>query len=127
MSAAPELLEVVRKALRGKKGVTEVNMFGGVCFMLRGHMLCGVETTRFMVRVGAQNEARALTLAGASPMDFTGRPLKGFVYVERGRRLAPFLTLAQSYVATLPAREPKKRAAAKIARTTKHTKRTKRR
>jgi hypothetical protein len=104
MSASEQLLAVVRRALHDARGVTEVKMFGGVCFMLRGHMLCGVEASRFMVRVGPENEARALRLAGASPMDFTGRPLKGFVYVEAGRRLTPFLTLAQAYVATLPSR-----------------------
>ncbi|MBL8913872.1 MAG: TfoX/Sxy family protein [Archangium sp.] len=111
MAASAKLLAQVRTGLAKSAGVTEVKMFGGVCFMLRGHMLCGVETERFMFRVGPANEAKALSLAGASPMDFTGRPLRGFVYVEAGRRLAPFLTLALNYVSALPAKKknPKKR------------------
>lgn len=113
MAASAELVARVRKALSKRRGVEERNMFGGVCFMLRGHMVCGVERARFMVRVGPQFEARALAMPGASPMDFTGRPLKGFVYVDAARPLAPFLAWAEKYVATLPERasaRPKKRA-----------------
>lgn len=109
MAASERLLQQVRTALAAERGVTEVKMFGGVCFMFRGHMLCGVESDRFMLRVGPEHEAKALSLAGASPMDFTGRPLKGFVYVEAGRRLAPFLALALSYVSALPAKKNAKK------------------
>lgn len=70
--------------------------------MLRGHMLCGVETDRFMFRVGPAHEAKALSLAGASPMDFTGRPLKGYVFVEGKRRITPFIALATDFVGALP-------------------------
>src|SRR5262245_4887790 len=107
MAASEKLLVVVRKALAREKGVAEIKMFGGVCFMLRGHMLCGVESARFMVRVGPESDAKALALPGTSPMDFTGRPLKGYVYVKGEGALKPVLTLARAFNATLPPKTKK--------------------
>lgn len=57
-------------------------MFGGYCWMLRGNMLCGVEVGRYMFRVGRDLEAEALGRPGASPMDITGKPMRGFVWVR---------------------------------------------
>ena len=57
-------------------------MMGGVCFMLDGKMCVGVEKQRLMVRLDPAVEAEALKLAGCKPMDFTGRPMKGFVFVH---------------------------------------------
>ena len=76
-----QLAQRVRQVLKGTRGVTEKRMFGGLCFLLRGKMCCGVERDRLVVRVGAEQYAQALARPHARPMDFTGRPLKGFVYV----------------------------------------------
>jgi len=57
-------------------------MFGGLCFLINGNMAFGVEGKRLVVRVGPEAHAAALKLKGARPMDFTGKPLKGFVYVS---------------------------------------------
>lgn len=62
--------------------VTEKRMFGGLCFLLQGHMVCGVHKGGGMARVGAPNEAAALTLPGVRPMAFTGRPMAGFVDLD---------------------------------------------
>ncbi len=59
-------------------------MFGGVAFMLGGNMCCGVIEDNLVVRVGPDAYETVLREPHARPMDFTGRPLEGFVYVDRG-------------------------------------------
>lgn len=76
------LAERVREVLKGGRGVSERKMFGGLAFMLRGNMSCGVLEDRLMVRVGPESYEKALTLKHAYAMDFTGRPMRGFVYVS---------------------------------------------
>lgn len=102
------LADRMREALAGHQPVSEKKMFGGICWMLNGHMLCGVEVGRYMFRVGPDLEADALARPGASPMDITGRPMRGFVWVKgdtaTGRRLAAWIEMAQRYVRTLPPR-----------------------
>ena len=104
----PILADRMRAALRTREGVVEKKMFGGYCWMLRGNMLCGVEVGRFMFRVGAAQEADALSRPGARPMDITGKPMKGFVWVDSaataGDGLAEWIDLAERYVGSLPAK-----------------------
>lgn len=104
----PHLAERMRKALAARTGYTEKRMFGGYCWMLHGHMLCGVEVGRYMFRVGPTLQDEALARPGASPMDITGRPMKGFVWVleqnARGRSLEAWIELAERYVGRLPAK-----------------------
>lgn len=76
------LVELMREDLGEKPGLVEKKMFGGLCFMLDGHMLCGVHKDGAMYRVGKPREAAALDIAGAKPMDFTGRKMGGFVDVD---------------------------------------------
>lgn len=61
--------------------IEERKMFGGLTLMLDGSMVCGVLGSELVVRTGAAGMADALRLAHVRPMDFTGRPLKGFVFV----------------------------------------------
>ena len=86
-------------------------MFGGVCFLLRGNMLCGTGKTDFMFRIGKEQDAEALSRKGARPMDFTGKVMKGFVWVDPascdGRALARWIALAEGYVGKLPAKGEK--------------------
>jgi len=58
------------------------SMMGGLCFMVDGKMCVGVEKTRLMVRLDPAIEAAALSRPGCQPMDFTGRPMKGYVFVH---------------------------------------------
>ena len=87
-------------------------MFGGLCFLVDGHMVCGTHENRFMFRVGRENEAAALARPGARPMDFTGRPMGGFVWVGpdscRGAVLDDWIDLATDYVRALPPKPAKK-------------------
>jgi hypothetical protein len=57
-------------------------MFGGLCFMVRGHMAVGLTATDLMVRVGPEAWNAALEDEHAREMDFTGKSLKGFVFVD---------------------------------------------
>jgi TfoX/Sxy family transcriptional regulator of competence genes len=57
-------------------------MMGGLCFMVKGKMCVGVEKRRLMARIGPEAYEDALTRKGCRPMDFTGRPMRGFVFVE---------------------------------------------
>lgn len=81
MAYNEDLADRVRTSLEGHPGVTERKMFGGICFMIYGNMCCGVTNDDFMVRVGADSHESSLTLPHARPMDFTGRPMKGMVFV----------------------------------------------
>src|SRR5262245_65723446 len=108
MTPMPHDDTLLRAALAGRRGVTEKRMFGGVCFMLRGHMLCGIGKPGFMFRVGRDQEAEALARPAAQAMEFGGRRMRGFVWVDPAactpRDLAAWVVLAEKFVATLPAR-----------------------
>src|SRR5262245_12304204 len=108
MTRMPHDDTLLRAALSSRRGVTEKRMFGGICFMLRGHMLCGIGKPGFMFRVGRDQEAEALARPAAWPMEFGGRRMRGFVWVDPAactpRDLAAWVVLAEKFVATLPAR-----------------------
>jgi TfoX/Sxy family transcriptional regulator of competence genes len=102
-----KLAERIREVLKRRRGVSEKKMFGGLAFMVKGHMVCGVIGDDLMVRVGPEAYEAALKKAGARPMDFTGRPMKGMVYVgPRGHKRAPSLKTwveqGLSYARSLP-------------------------
>ena len=72
----------VRVLLKGKRSVTEKKMFGGLCFLVNGNMACGVEKNKLVVvRVGPDDYEKLLKQKHVRKMDFTGKPLKGFIYV----------------------------------------------
>lgn len=78
------LAQRIRELLEEQAGVTEKKMFGGLAFLLRGSMCVGVVGDELMVRVGPGAHAEALRQPHARKMDFTGRPMKGFVFVGVG-------------------------------------------
>jgi TfoX/Sxy family transcriptional regulator of competence genes len=81
MAYDEKLANRVRKLLAGRTDVVEKKMFGGLCFMVNGAMCCGLTQTEFLVRVGPAQFDDALARPHTRPMDFTGRPSKGTVYV----------------------------------------------
>ena len=83
MSYDESIAERVRTVLAGRTDVIERKMFGGVAFLVRGNMCCGVVGADLVVRVGPEGHRAALEQPDAREMDFTGRPLKGLVYVVR--------------------------------------------
>jgi hypothetical protein len=88
------LAERIRGYLKRRQDVEDQRMFGGLCFMLNGHMCCGIEKDRLMVRVVAERYETLLKKLHAREMDFTGKPLKGFLLIsEEGYRTAAGLAL----------------------------------
>ncbi len=103
------LAEILRQDLVDRPGITEKKMFGGLCFLINGNMLCGVHSGGGMFRVGKDNEAQALAIDGAGPMQFTGRKMGGLIdvtddgLVDDARR-AEWLRLALDFAGQLPAK-----------------------
>ncbi|MBK9034014.1 MAG: TfoX/Sxy family protein [Myxococcales bacterium] len=124
--AYDERLAARVRALLAKGGheVVEKTMFGGLCFMVGGHMCCGLAKEALMLRVGKDAYPDVLDLRHARPMTFTGRPLAGYVYVDPAgyktdAALARWLERGTDFVATLPlrvARKPSRTVAAKRPR-----------
>ena len=107
MAYSEDLAARVREAIGVRDGLTEKKMFGGLGFMLNGNMCCGVVSDDLMVRVGAESHDNALTLPYARPMDFTGRPMKGFVFVDHtgiqaDAELKQWLERGVSFAQSLP-------------------------
>lgn len=82
MAYDEELVARVREVLEEHGVPTERKMFGGVAFMVNGHMCCGVIKDDLVLRLGPDAPAKALDDPDVRPMDFTGRPMKGFVFVS---------------------------------------------
>ena len=97
----------IRSALTGETNVIEKKMFGGLAFMLSGNMAIGVLADEIMVRVGPDNHEDALSRPHARPMDFTGRPMGGMIYVSRpgfesDEGLAAWVETGSSFARSLP-------------------------
>ena len=84
MAYDEKLANRVRRGLAMRKGITEKKMFGGLAFLLGGRMCCGVLNDDLVIRVTSGDYGKALAERHARPMDFTGRPLRGFIYVGPG-------------------------------------------
>ena len=87
--------------------VVEKRMFGGLAFLVGGHMCAGVVKSDLMLRVGADSYEEYLQLPNARRMDFTGRPMKGFLYVgntakQTDAELKAWLERGLRFIATLP-------------------------
>jgi TfoX/Sxy family transcriptional regulator of competence genes len=97
----------VRKQLSRRKGLAERKMFGGLAFLLDGHMCCGVVDCDLCLRLGDDGTVQALKRAHVRPMDFTGKPLKSMVYVAAAglrteKQLAGWVRQAVEFTRTLP-------------------------
>ena len=99
-------LQLLRDDLAGLEP-EEKRMFGGVCLMARGNMLCGVHKSGALFRVGKPGMAAALALPGVGHMEMTGRRMGGFVdagadALEDDATRAALLRLTLAFHATLP-------------------------
>jgi hypothetical protein len=81
MAFDEKLASRVRTVLARRRELVEKKMFGGLAFLTGGHMFCGVIGEDLVVRVGPKAWADALARRHTRPMDFTGKPLTGYVYV----------------------------------------------
>jgi hypothetical protein len=82
MAYDERLANRIRRVLAERSDFTERKMFGGLAFFCQGRMCCGIVGNDLMVRVPIDEFDAALRSRYARPMDFTGKPLKGFVYVS---------------------------------------------
>ena len=114
----------VRRLLEKQDGISERKMFGGLAFLLKGKMFCGVLGRDLVARLGAEQVQTALKRPHIRPMDFTGRPMKGYVYVapeglKTDRALETFLRRANAYTSSLSGKssEPKNKRTSGTAKT----------
>jgi TfoX/Sxy family transcriptional regulator of competence genes len=101
------LAERLREIFADHYDIDEKKMFGGIAFMLHGHMCCGIVNDTLMARVGPDQYDPALQRPHAREMDFTGKAMKGFVYVdplgfESDQDLQSWVTFCENYVNSLP-------------------------
>jgi TfoX/Sxy family transcriptional regulator of competence genes len=113
-----ELADRIRAEIGGVPGFGEIRMMGGLCFTLHGNMLVGImKDGDLLARVGAEGHEEALKRPGASIMDFTGRPMKGFVIVDRAvlddATLKDWLSTSLAFVGPMPPKKTKAKAKAK--------------
>jgi TfoX/Sxy family transcriptional regulator of competence genes len=97
------LAERVRIVFRNKRiRFVEKKMFGGICFMVKDKMCAGIVKDELMARIDPDIYENALTRKGCREMDFSGRPMKGFVFVDRlgtdtDKYLTEWIQLALDY------------------------------
>lgn len=94
----------------GKWPNTEAKkMFGGICHMINGNIVCGVHRDFLILRLGETTADKALKKAHVHPFDVTGRPMRGWVMVAAQgfagpRKLKKWLDEARRFVVSLPAK-----------------------
>ncbi len=99
----------LRRVFAGVPDVAEKKMFGGVAFLERGLMVVGVAGAALMARVGPTHYEESLGRAHVREMDFTGRPMRGYVFVDApgvatDAELRFWVDRCRAFVKTLPAK-----------------------
>jgi TfoX/Sxy family transcriptional regulator of competence genes len=112
MTYDDKLAERIRRVTPPISTIAEKKMFGGLAFLLDGKMFVGVAGKDLMVRVGPAAYEAALAQQHVRPMDFTGRPLTGFIFVgtpgvRTDAAVAAWVEQSLRFVRTLPARTPR--------------------
>ena len=112
MAYDEHLASRIRKVLGREPGITEKKMFGGVAFLRHGLMFVGVSDTTLMARVGKDLYQDSLVREHVRVMDFTGKPMAGYVFVDdpgtaTEEALRFWVMRCIDFVATLPPK-PKK-------------------
>jgi len=78
-----EIDERIHRIVSAWNGTESRKMFGGICHLLEGKMFCGVYKDYLILRLGEKGAAEALESKHAKPFGITGRPMKGWVMVDR--------------------------------------------
>ena len=103
MAYDEKLASRIRDILSQSKGLQEKKMFGGLCFLLDGKMVCGVLKDELIAKIGRENHERIAAQNHVRPFDFTGKPMMGMVYVspegmKTRRELSRWVELAKGNV-----------------------------
>ena len=106
------LAQRVREVLVDQPGISERAMFGGLAFLVEGKMFVGIRNSSLMARVGSERHPDALAMPSVRVMDFTGRPMKGYVYVDppaiaADQNLKAWVQWCVEFVAKLPQKKAK--------------------
>jgi len=115
MAYNEQLADRVRASLAEKDvDLSEKRMFGGLCFMVDEKMCICVEKDRLMIRIDPAIYENLLEAGECYPMDFTGKPMKGYVYVDEGNlgsttRFNYWIELALDYNKSAKASPKKKK------------------
>lgn len=126
MAYDEKLADRVRALVQGTRHIGELKMFGGLCFTLQGNMAVGINGDELMARVGPDAYEASLQKPGARAMDFTGRPLTGYLFVgpagiKTKPQLQKWVADCLAFTGSLPPKRkkpkqpPKKKAAKKKA------------
>lgn len=112
MPVDEKLANRVRKILEKIDGVSEKKMFGGLCFLVNGNMVLGLTSKDLMIRVGPDAYEKLLSQPHVRKMDFTGKPLKGFLYVgakgtDSDKDLNKWVLKGVEFASSLPAKVKK--------------------
>ncbi|HKW02737.1 MAG TPA: TfoX/Sxy family protein [Vicinamibacterales bacterium] len=108
-----ELVERLRAGLSDAGRVREVKMFGGLGFMLNGHLIAGASRRGLLIRVGQDGEREALALPAAHRLEMRGREMPGYIRIElpalSAKAVATCLRVAVPHVQGLPAKRTAKK------------------
>jgi len=109
------LADRVRSILQGAGEFCEKKMFGGLAFMVNGHMCCGVLKTDLVLRLTPEQAAAALRQPNTRSMDFTGKPMKSMIYVsatgtDSDKALATWVQSAVTLARSMPEKTNARRA-----------------
>jgi hypothetical protein len=108
MAFDEQLAARIRTHLGKRSGLAEKKMFGGIAFLLRGNMCCGVHRDTLIVRLDPAETDGALAEPHTRVFDLTGRPMKGWILVESkglaGAQLDNWVDRAAAYAGSLPAK-----------------------
>lgn len=112
MSYDEGLAERLREALQSQRDISEKKMFGGLAFMSRGYMFIGITGDILMARIGPEYYEQALSRPHVRVMDFTGKPMKGYVFVdspgfESDSDLSDWVQRCHRFVQSLPPKKHK--------------------
>ena len=102
--------ERVRTVLDGQTGISEQRSFGGLSILLNRNMCCGVLNDELVVRVGSNAYDDAVERPHTRPMDFMGRPMRGWVYVapdgfNEDADLDRWVALGVAFASSLPVKQ----------------------
>ena len=120
MAYNEKLADMVRELISlSNKNIEEKAMFGGLCFMVNDKMCVGVEKERLMVKLDPEKYEEAMEKEGCRPMDFTGKVMKGYVFVDADvlktkKKLEYWMNLALEY--NRIAKASKKKSKKKISK-----------
>ncbi len=109
MAYNQELAVRMRQILKGKRGIVEKSMFGGIGFMVNDHLACGIHKQELIVRLGEDQFAKAIKKRNVRIFDMGGRPMKGWVMVgseacKAPKALQEWIDQAVTYARSRPAK-----------------------